>query len=396
VSIYAGIGFSNSPDIELAAKNAAFSSKTKLAQDRIDVALVFSTMHYDPTKTLPVINRVLNNAKIIGCSTAGILLSESIQTKGIAVITLSSNDTKFGVGHVNSIPGQDAKQAGGALAQATLEDFGPHTRHIFLFFTDGRLNTTPLLVNGVQNSLGPILPIVGAGSSDDFNFQHSFQIFQKYILQNSAVGLMIGGNPRIGTGTRHGWKPLGKPRIITKSESNIIRSIDGKPASLLYLDYFGEEAQSIVGKNRLSQMNILYPLGLRMPGGDEYLLRNAVDILSDGSIVCQGDAPEGSEVHIMIGNKDTCRQAVKEAAQEAHSNLLGKEAKLVIVLESMARLKLLGRLAAQEVAAIREVFGPKTPIAGMYSNGEVSPLQTTEKNRQPYFQNESIIVLAIG
>jgi len=78
-----GIGFSQEIDSETAAREAAFLSKTNLNADTIDIALIFSTIHYDPQQTVPVIQMVLNEAKVIGCSTAGIILSHSIETRGI-------------------------------------------------------------------------------------------------------------------------------------------------------------------------------------------------------------------------------------------------------------------------------------------------------------------------
>ena len=98
----------------------------------------------------------------------------------------------------------------------------------------------------------------------------------------------------------------------------------------------------------------------------------------------------------MIGNKESCKQAAFEAAVEAQKNLLGKKAQLVIVIESMARLKLLGRGAINEITRIRQVFGEETPIFGMYANGEICPFESVEKIKKPYLQNESIVVLAIS
>ena len=43
-----------------------------------------------------------------------------------------------------------------------------------------------------------------------------------------------------------------------------------------------------------------------MEEANQYLLRNIIDILEDGSIVCQEGVPEGAEVHLMISNKDSC------------------------------------------------------------------------------------------
>ena len=98
----------------------------------------------------------------------------------------------------------------------------------------------------------------------------------------------------------------------------------------------------------------------------------------------------------MIGNKESCKQAAIDAAEDAKKGLLGKKPRLVIIFESMARLKLLGRVAFEEVEHIKHVFGASIPIFGMYANGEVSPFQTVEKFKKPYLLNESIVVLAIG
>ena len=53
----------------------------------------------------------------------------------------------------------------------------------------------------------------------------------------------------------------------------------------------------------------------------------------------------------MIGNKDFCKHAAIKAAEEAKKNLLGKKPILAVIFESMARLKLLGRAAGDEIRA---------------------------------------------
>jgi hypothetical protein len=390
-----GIGFSQDTDTAMAAQEAAVISKSNLGVDSVDIALIFSTVHYNPHQIASTLQRTLNSTKVIGCSTAGIILSDSIQTRGIAVLTISSDELKFGIGSVEDLQTQDTHRAGTLLARNTLADFGRHGRHAFVFFVDGRLENNSTLLKGIQEIFGNVFPILGAGSCDDFHFADTFQIFQDNAFTNAATGLIIGGHANVGVGCKHGWRPLGKPRLIDKAEGNVIKTISGTKASQLYEEYFGSEAEGL-RSNQLGQMSILYPLGIFVEGSNEYLLRNIVDIRADGSIVCQGDVPEGSEVHIMIGNKDSCQQAAVQAAEEAQKNLLGKTPKLIIIFESMARLKLLGRQAFDEIAGLKHVFGADTPLIGMYANGEISPFQTVEKFKEPYLLNESIVVLAVG
>jgi hypothetical protein len=389
-----GIGFSQSPDAETAAKEAAFDSKTNLNADRIDIALVLSTIHYDPHQTVPVLRTVLHEAKMIGCSTAGIILSKSTEERGIAVLTISSDEMKFGAGVVDGLKTADIRRAGNILARNTLADFGLHGRQVFLFFTDGHLENNSTLLDGIQEILGNVFPILGAGSCDDFRFADTFQIYQDTIVADGSIGLIIGGHATVSIGCRHGWRPLGKPRLIDKAEGNIIQTISGKTASSLYQEYFGEEIENLQ-LDQFGKMSILYPLGIFIEGSNEYLLRNVVAIRQDGSIVCQGDVPERAEVHIMIGNKESCKQAALEAAEEAKKGLAEKKPKLVLVIESMARLKLLGRMTFEEIENIKHVFGASVPLIGLYANGEICPFQTVEKFKKPYLLNESILVVAI-
>jgi hypothetical protein len=332
---------------------------------------------------------------MIGCSTAGIILSRSIESRGLAVLTISSDEILFGIGSVGNLDKQNIHRAGYLLARDALANFGRHSRQGFLFFVDGYLENNSHLLKGIQEIFGNVFPILGAGSCDDFHYSNNFQIFQDTVLTNAATGMIIGGHANIGIGCHHGWRPLGKPRIIDKAEGNVIKTISGKKAASFYQEYFGEESKNL-HSDRFDQISILYPLGIFVEGSHEYLLRNAIQIREDGSIVCQGDVPTGAEVHIMIGNKESCKQAAIRAAEDAKKNLLGKQPKLIMIFESMARLKLLGRIAFEEIENITEILGKRVPLIGMYANGEFSPFQTIEKFKIPYLLNESIVILAIS
>ena len=112
--------------------------------------------------------------------------------------------------------------------------------------------------------------------------------------------------------------------------------------------------------------------------------------------MCQGDVPVDSTIHIMISNKTLCIEAATNAAQQALTKLKNKEPKIIFIIESMARLKLLGRTASQETKKIKEVFNKNIPIIGMYSNSEAYPFVMKDKIIKSHIQNESIVVLAIS
>jgi len=394
-NIQVGIGFSQSLDPLHAATEAAIQARKNAKQPRPNLAIIFNTAHYDPKDFMPVIRETLGDTTLVGCSTAGIITPEHISLRGLGVMVIGSDENFFSAGYLEQAGEPDLTEPGKTLAGQVLKDAGEHLRKAFIYFADSNIHNHASLLKGMQEIFGTIFPVIGAGSCDDFHFKESWQYCDNVIMKHGIAGFLIGGRANVGVASRHGWKPLGKPRTIDHSEHNLIHSIDGEPAAKIYDEYFGKEAKTM-REARLGQISILYPLGIYVPGEKEYLLRNAVNVESNGTIVCQGEVPENSEVHIMLSNKESCILAATEAALEAQTGLRGKKAEAVIIIESMARYKLLGRSAFREIEAIKNVFGHSTPIFGMYSYGEISPTQTDSEKLSLHLKNESISIIAIG
>ncbi|MBF0484859.1 MAG: FIST C-terminal domain-containing protein [Candidatus Omnitrophica bacterium] len=397
MSYQIGIGFNQDTHIEMAARKAAVESRRGLMGTRPVITIVFSTVQYPPEITLPIIRQSFMESKIIGCSTAGIILPHSISTRGIGVLSIHHPEMTVGISQLSSIDSyQDLSKAGSILAQQTLQNFNSPQRDFFLCFTPGMIENLSLFLTGLRTIFGNIFPMVGAGSCDDFHFNKTFQIYEDEVLNNSAIGLLFGcPNLAVGIGSAHGWRPIGKPRYITKAIGNVIYTIDKKPAAALYEEFFDQKMGDL-RNDPIGKMMILYPLGLLSEETGEYLLRNPVDILYDGSIVCQGEVSPGAEVHIMIGNKESCKSAFEIAANQAISGLLGKAPRLVLIIESMSRLKLFGHSAHQEHEGLHKIFGTDIPIIGFYSNGEFCPSGTSDGMKRTHLQNGSVVICAIG
>ena len=140
----------------------------------------------------------------------------------------------------------------------------------------------------------------------------------------------------------------------------------------------------------------MYPLGIYLEESRQYLLRNIIDILEDGSIVCHGGIPQGAEVHLMISNKDSCFNSAIDAAELVKTSLAGRQAHLVLVFESLARHKILGRNIFSELQSIKNVLGYTTPIVGMCSYGEIGPFGSMDNIKNVYLHNESILIMAFS
>jgi len=390
-----GIGFSNSGNAVTAAHQAAQAAKIKLQQDRIDVAVILHTSHYDPQEFLPLLYQELNQTRLIGCLTPGIILSSQIESAGIAVLLFYSETTKFETGHISHLSLQDPFAAGKTFIADCISGFGQSHRKAALFFLNGLWPLTEEFVLGAQSDLGTAIPIVGAGSGEVYNFQKSYTYYQDQTLSSGACGMLLGETVKGALTCQHGWKPLGKPRSITAAEGNIIKTIDGEPAVNLYRKFF-DDPLVLFNRHRLDRTNLRYPLGIRANNQSQYILRNIISMLDDGSIVCQDKVTIGSKVHIMIGNQHSCQLSAEQAAYQVREQLAGLPPKLIIIIESVMRKTLLGRLAAQEVQTIKNILGASVPVFGMYSLKEIFRPVSAEKALPPEIHNSSLLLIALG
>jgi len=395
LSTSVSIGFSQDPDPEEAVLKACVQVKNQLNSPDTDLIIIFASPQYAVPEIQAVITRILKPKHLVGSSTGGIILSNGVTNRGIALVGINSDEMLFGISAVKDLETQDMHYTGFDLARRAAQDLGSTHREVFLTFSEGIEKNSSPFIRGVREVLGVVFPVLGAISSDDFKYKKLSQFFQDQILQNAVVGLLMGGTFHLALGCRHGFKPLGRPRTVTKVDGYVLRTIDHKPAIEIYKHFLGPEAEGL--KNiSLNSYAAMYPLGFYQEESRQYLLRNIIDILQDGSIVCHEGIPQGAEVHLMISNKESCLDSAVQAAELVKASLADRPAKLVLVFESLARHKILGRSAFSEIQAIRNVLGNTTPIAGMCSYGEIGPFGKLDDIKNIYLHNESILMVAIS
>ncbi len=393
MSTQIAIGFSQATVVSDAVTQACLSVKNQLKGKNADFVLVLACPSHVHPDILGTVSTVLKPARLIGCSTAGIILTEGIFNRGIAVLAVISKDIAFGITYTPPAQPTDMRQAGVDWGHRIEADSQVPNHDGCLLFAD-HLNTLDTsFVRGIQEVLGNSTPLSGAIASDDFKFQKTSLFYQKQVLTQGIVGLLISSS-KVSTGNAHGFKPLGKPRTITRAEKNMIISIDNQPAINIYKEFLGKEAE-ILNRSAYSMHALLYPLGIYIEEQHKYLVKNAVDITMEGSIVVTGEVPQGAEVHLMIGNKDSCRSSTMDAALQVKESLGGRQAKLILIIESAGRQRILKNNASMGMLAVKEMLGYTTPIIGMYSFGEITPLSKEGNINNIYLQNGSITIVAI-
>ncbi len=171
----------------------------------------------------------------------------------------------------------------------------------------------------------------------------------------------------------------------------VVHELDGKPAVAIYERYLGAKRSSLL-KKPLAQLAMTYPLGMSVDRHPECLLRSAIKMGTNGSLVCTGEFPEGSWVRLMIGGYESALAAAAEAARQAAEAIGRTRFKSALVFSSAGRQKMLGSEVQGEIDIIRDSLGGVgVRLGGFYGYGELAPLEGSNM-----FHNESVVVMALG
>ncbi len=393
-TINAGVGFSLDKNALKAVKETIQQAKSNIPGGKIDLAIAFSTINFAHSITIKAINDLLGGVPIIGCSGAAIMTNKGIFTNGLSIMLLSfPKTTYFNTAFVNDIRAKTPLTSGGELGEKFLRGFHGSRRDLGIIFSDGLIEDVSNLIFGLQEKLGTSFPLIGASASDNLQFLKTYIYFNEELYNDAVCGIILGGKLNFSWGISHGWKPLGKPRQVTKAHANIIYEIDNTSAVKIYEEYLARNLNEL--RNELKRISIFYPIGIELQGEKEYLLRNIRSIENDGSLIFQGNIPQGSRIRLMIGTKESCLTAARQAINEAKNGLFGEKMGFAFIFDSISRYILLGRSANKELEIIKEELGSDTPIMGIYTYGEQAPLKAVNYHGKTYFNNQTFTILGI-
>ncbi len=310
------------------------------------------------------------NALIAGCSSAGLIAGERVDDFPLVATAISFARSCISHAWVNlSDHENDCLSAGRALAAQL-----PHSelRHVLLFAEGLQVNGSAL-VAGMISALPEGVLVTGGLAGDGQRFEQTHVYCNELVGTRAllAVGL-YGDALQVGHGSQGGWDSFGPERLITRSEGNVLFSLDDQPALELYKRYLGEHA------NELPAIGLKFPLCLRGPAGKAGVVRTILAVNeSDGSITFAGDMPEGTYARLMRANFERLLDGAAGAAEHSLQSLRGSHASLALLISCVGRRLVLGQAVEEEVEAVRATLGEQPVLCGFYSYGEISPLLDT-------------------
>ncbi len=200
------------------------------------------------------LHQTFSSSILIGCSSSGEIYGEDLSDDSIVVAVLRFQDTCLKLVHVPIADAEESANAGRALAEQLATD---DLTAVFTL-TDGLLVNGSAYVESLGNALPTGVVVTGGLAGDGDRFEKTWVLYDGEMLtgQVAAVGL-YGDAVRVAHGSRGGWDLLGPEREVTRSEGNVLYSLDAQPALQVYKKYLGDRADG------LPATGLLFPLAIR-------------------------------------------------------------------------------------------------------------------------------------
>lgn len=377
----AAVGQARALDGREAALQATHQALNRLGSATPALAIVISSYQYDGQQVVSGVNSLLGNTPVIGFSSPAGLTSQGIHSHSVVVGLLSASDAHC---EVHWLPGYT--QATREVTAQLVQLLSQRPDQPSLFFADGFNADTELLCSNLPAGAN----VIGGLSGGDLHSGNAYQIGGNQAGAGGLALAQLAGQIAIGVGYDHGWQPVGTHFRVTRARGFWLRTLDGRPASEMYAHLFGYPARDWAFPP-LTHLVRLYPLGIAQPNAS-ILVRSPLRVEADGSLRLNTTLRDGTEAYLLVGSLMACRQAARNAAQQALAALNGGKPILALVLADIAWQMLFEAEPGAEIAAIRQVLGPEVPILGGYTLGQIAP----QPEATPQFLNQHLLIVVFG
>ncbi len=365
MALLASVGQSQAMEGREAGLRAAQQALDRIGRGRITFGWVIASHSYQIQQVVSGVIDLLGEVPLLGFSTSAELTGEGRSRRSVVVGLLAGDYIQA---RANWWPDfiMDSQTCVQNMLKSLQLDGG--RADAVLVVTDGLAGDAAYLCEAFSSAS---YSVAGCQAGGEVGRGRTFQVGGRQAGNGGLSAAVLLGNVIIGVGAAHGWRPVGSISRLTRVQGFWVRTLDEKHASETYARLFGYPAREWAFPP-LSDMVRLYPLGLQ--DGENLIVRSPLRIEADGSLRMNTRLPEGKNVDLMIGSRDGCLEAARQATRQALAALGPMRPRLAVLLVDVAWQTLLETQPGNEVEAVREVLGNDVPILGGYTFGQVARL----------------------
>ena len=307
---------------------------------------------------------------ILGATSSGEFI-DGFQSQGeIAMLLLDMNKDDYCI-LFEEIGDRSLEESTSHMVKAAFNKF---QKPAFILITtllksDGSLLDGEGLVNYIEKLAGPDITMFGGMAGDDITFTGTW-VFTKDKSTDYGMAVLVLDENKIELHglAFSGWKPMGVSRMATKSESNLLYTIDDRPALEMYLHYLGHKENSLADQiNFFNTIGVHYPFQIERENREPKMCAPIGYDKEKNALVCESDVPQGSRLRFSTPPDFDIIETVISKAEEIKKEE-NAEADALLIFSCAGRLSALGPMAQEENEGIFKVWN--SPMAGFYTYGE--------------------------
>lgn len=337
----------------------------------VDLALLFSTAHFedDLEAVTERITTMFPNAILVGCTAEGTIGAdeELERVPSMSLLAGSMPEVVIRPFHLRQ------SQLQGATA---LDDWErilgvlPESQPTILAFADPFRIAIPTFFDQM-NQWFPGAPILGGIASGGHSPDQNRLLAGGAIVREGIVGVTLTGNLIVDTVVSQGCRPIAKPFVITKGESNIIHQLGGRaPLEQLHdvLRALPPEDEQLA-RQSLFVGRVIDERKGRFTRGD-FLIQNIVGFdRKSGAIAIAGLAKVGATVQFHVRDADSADEDLRTMLSPyARDGVRG-----AMLFGCNGRGTNMWPHPGHDVGVLREILG-EVPVAGFFCGGEFGPI----------------------
>jgi len=347
--------------------------QTELKQSKADgfkptLAIVFISIKQDRIAVCDLLNQ--NNIDIIGATSSGEFVNGH-QSEGEIVIMLfdiNRNDYCILFEDIGE------RSIGDATSSMVRNAFQKFEKPAFILLStlirsDGSLLDGEGMVQYIEKLAGPNISMFGGMAGDDTSFTGTWIFTQDNFTDYGMTALVLNeAKIELHGLAFSGWKPMGVSRTATKSEGNLLYTIDDRPALEMYLQYLGQKESSKDDQIEFfERVGIHYPFQIERENREPKMCNPIGYDKEKQALICESDVVQGSRLRFSTPPDfdiiDTVIKKADELKNETHA-----EAEALLIFSCAGRLSALGPMAQEENEGLYQVWN--APMAGFYTYGE--------------------------
>ncbi len=372
----AGTGISVSHNPRTAAIEACAAAMTQAGLAQATGAIFFATTAHGGA--YPLILRTIGEQtktrEVVGCSSVGVIASESEVETGpaLSVLVFGGEEVNAKRLFVPTLRGR-GREVALELAAAAKPALGP-TNLLCVFADTYNMNAEPFLA-ALEAEL-PGVVVVGGGASEDGSVGETFQFCGDTVSSDSVSAMLISGDFDLNIGASLACTQIGPMHQVTEVRDNVVISLDGRPAYEVFAEAAGPLADDL--RRALAFVFLGIPLDdkpERLERG-RFLVRNIVGASEEHGVIAVAHHPQvGDAVGLVLRNAERAREDLKATLTEM-SGKSTRPAAFGLYFDCVSRGSGLYNMAGHDTAYIQQYLGP-IPLAGFYTGFEIGPLGDT-------------------